>query len=72
MEIAVSKAGDMGEVAVVKVSGVVDSETVDHFSETIEQVFKEGCYNLVFDIDGLTSINTAGLSIIAHAFKQSY
>ncbi len=71
MEIAVSKAGDMGEVAVVKVSGVVDSETVDHFSETIEQVFKEGCYNLILDIDGLTYINTAGLSIIADAFKKS-
>jgi anti-sigma B factor antagonist len=71
MEIAVSKVGDMGEVAVVRVSGVVDSETVDSFGETIEQVFKEGCYNLVLDIDGLTYINTAGLSIIADAFKKS-
>jgi anti-sigma B factor antagonist len=71
MEIAMSKVGDMGEVAIVKVSGVVDSETVDRFGETIEQVFKDGCYNLVLDIDGLTYINTAGLSIIADAFKKS-
>jgi anti-sigma B factor antagonist len=71
MEIAVDKVGDMGEVAVVRVSGVVDSETVDRFGEIIEQVFKEGCYNLVLDIEGLTYINTAGLSIIADAFKKS-
>jgi anti-anti-sigma factor len=71
MEIAVKKVGDMGEVAVIRVSGVVDSETVDRFGEVIEGVFKEGCYNLVLDIEGLTYINTAGLSIIADAFKKS-
>ena len=71
MEIALSKAGDMGEIAVVRVSGVVDSETVDRFGETINDVFADGCYNIVLDIDGLTYINTAGLSIIADAFKKS-
>ncbi len=71
MEIAVSRVGDMGEIAIVKVSGVVDSETVELFGETVEGVFKEDCYNIVLDIDGLTYINTAGLSIIADAYKKS-
>jgi len=71
MEIAVSKVGDMGEIAIVKVSGVVDSETVELFGETVEGVFKEDCYNIVLDIDGLTYINTAGLSIIADTYKKS-
>jgi anti-sigma B factor antagonist len=71
MEISVSRVGDMGEIAVVKVSGVVDSETVDRFGETIEQIFKDGCYNIILDIGGLTYINTAGLSVIADAFKRS-
>lgn len=71
MEIAVSRAGDMGEIAMVRVSGVVDSETVDAFGQTIDNIFGEGCYNIVLDIDGLTYINTAGLSIIADAFKKS-
>ena len=53
MEIAVSRVGDMQEIAVVKVSGVVDSETVELFGETVEGVFKENCYNIILDIDGL-------------------
>jgi anti-sigma B factor antagonist len=71
MEIAVSRAGDIGEIAVIRVSGVVDSETVDRFGETINNVFADDCYNIVLDIDGLTYINTAGLSIIADAFKKA-
>jgi len=71
MEIAVSRVGDMDEIAIVKVSGVVDSETVEIFGETVEGVFNEDCYNIVLDIDGLTYINTAGLSIIADAYKKS-
>ncbi|WP_287155300.1 STAS domain-containing protein [Candidatus Solincola tengchongensis] len=70
MEIAVSRHGEGGEIAVVRVSGVVDSETVEAFGETLERVMEEGCYNLVLDIEGLTYINTAGLSIIADAFKK--
>ncbi len=70
MEIEVSRVGDVGEVAVVKVSGVIDSETVDRFGETVEGVFKDNCYNMILDIDGLSYINTAGLSIIADAFKK--
>jgi anti-anti-sigma factor len=71
MEIAVSRVGEMEEIAVVKVSGVVDSETVELFGETVEGVFKEDCYNMILDIDGLSYINTAGLSIIADAYKKS-
>jgi anti-sigma B factor antagonist len=71
MEIAVSRAGDMGEIAIIKVSEVIDSETVELFGETVEGVFKDNCYNIILDIDGLTYINTAGLSIIADAYKKS-
>lgn len=70
MEISVSRVGDVGEIAMVRVSGVVDSETVERFDEALEEVFGEGCYNVVLDIEGLTYINTAGLSIIADAFKR--
>lgn len=70
MEAAVSRVGDLGEISMLKVSGVIDSETVDRFGETIEQVFKDGRYNIILDIDGLSYINTAGLSIIADAFKK--
>jgi anti-anti-sigma factor len=71
MDIAVSKVGDMDEIAMIKVAGVVDSETVEAFGETVEGIFKEDCYNIILDIEGLTYINTAGLSIIADAYKRS-
>jgi len=71
MEITVNKVGDMGEITVIGVSGVVDSETVDRFGEAINKVFDEGCYNVILDIEGLTYINTAGLSIIADSFKRA-
>lgn len=71
MEISVSRVGDMEEIAMIRVSGVVDSETVERFGEALEKVFEEGCYNIILNIDGLTYINTAGLSIIADAFKKA-
>lgn len=71
MEISVSRTGDMEEIAMIRVSGVVDSETVERFGETLEGVFVEGCYNIILNIDGLTYINTAGLSIIADAYKKA-
>ncbi len=71
MEISVSRIGDMEEIAMIRVSGVVDSETVERFGETLEKVFEEGCYNIILNIDGVTYINTAGLSIIADAFKKA-
>lgn len=71
MQIGLSRVGDLGEIAMVKVSGVIDSETVDQFGEALEKAFEDGCYNLILDIEGLTYINTAGLSIIADAFKKS-
>ncbi|MBC7248429.1 MAG: STAS domain-containing protein [Actinobacteria bacterium] len=71
MEISVSRTGDMEEIAMINVSGVVDSETVERFGETLEGVFEEGCYNIILNIKGLTYINTAGLSIIADAYKKA-
>ena len=44
MEVSVEKVGDMGEISVVKVSGVVDSETVDLFGETIYKLIEDDCY----------------------------
>ena len=71
MEISVSRVGDMEEIAMIRVSGVVDSETVERFGETLEKVFEEGCCNIILNIDGLTYINPAGLSIIADALKKA-
>lgn len=71
MEISVEKVGETGQISIIKIDGVVDSETVDGFGEAIDQVFEGGCYNVILDIEGLTYINTAGLSIIADAFKKS-
>ena len=71
MELTLSKAGDMGEITIIRVSGVIDSETVERFGEAVEKVFKEDCYNIILDIEGLSYINTAGLSIIADAYKKS-
>ncbi len=58
MEIAVSRLGDMEEIAMISVSGVVDSETVERFGETLEKVFEDGCYNII-------------LNIIADAYKKA-
>jgi anti-anti-sigma factor len=71
MEISVSKVGEDGAVTLVRVSGVVDSETVDEFGEALNRIFDEGGFNVLLDIEKLSYINTAGLSIIADAFKKA-
>ncbi len=42
MEITVSRHGQEGEIAVVRVSGVVDSETVEGFGEALRRAMDEG------------------------------
>ena len=71
MKIEISKVGDMGEIAIIRVSGMIDSQTVDSFADTVAEVFAQGCHNIILDIDGLTYVNTAGLSVIADAYKKS-
>ncbi|MEM4725154.1 MAG: STAS domain-containing protein, partial [Candidatus Hadarchaeum sp.] len=71
MEISVRKAGPNQEVAIVDIVGVIDSETVDDFQKTINGVLEDGCYNVVLNLENMTYINTAGLSIIADTFKTA-
>ncbi len=71
MEVVVNKYGDEG-VVVMEVSGSVDSETVDRFSQAVKGVLEEGCRCLLMDLRGLTYINTSGLSVIADAFRKAH
>ncbi len=61
----------VGSVAIVKVSGVVDSETVDDFSSVLTGIVEKGEFRILLDIEDLSYINTAGLSVIADVFKKS-
>ncbi len=61
----------VGSVAIVKISGVVDSETVDEFSNSLTSLVEKGEYQIVLDIEDLSYINTAGLSVIADVFKKA-
>jgi len=72
MEISVERLGEENSVAALKVAGAVDSETVDRFSRTVRELLDEGCFRLVMDMEGLIYINTAGLSVIADAFKKAH
>jgi anti-sigma B factor antagonist len=71
MEISVRRTGPDGSVAVIDINGVIDSETVDEFDKAVNQVMKDGCYNIVLNLARMNYINTAGLSIIADTFKQA-
>ncbi len=61
----------VGSVAIVKVSGVVDSETVDEFSNSLTSLVEKGELQILLDIEELSYINTAGLSVIADVFKKA-
>ncbi|MEJ5186271.1 MAG: STAS domain-containing protein [Candidatus Geothermincolales bacterium] len=72
MEISVERFGEGKEVVAVRVVGAVDSDTVDRFSRTVRELLEEGNFRLLMDLEGLTYINTAGLSVIADAFKKAH
>ena len=61
----------VGSVEIVKVSGVVDSETVDEFSSSLASLVEKGEFQILLDIEELSYINTAGLSVIADVFKKA-
>ncbi len=61
----------VGSVTIVKVSGVVDSETVDDFGSALASLVEKGEFQILLDIEDLSYINTAGLSVIADVFKKA-
>ncbi len=71
MEISVRRVGPSDEVAILSITGVIDSETVDGFAAAVNELLEGGCYNIILDLAGMNYINTAGLSIIADTFKRT-
>jgi len=61
----------VGSVEIVKVSGVIDSETVDDFSSSLTSLVEKGEFQILLDIEELSYVNTAGLSVIADVFKKA-
>ncbi len=61
----------IGQICMVQVSGVVDSETVDGFAAELNRLTDGGERLIVLDMAGLKYINTAGLSLIADLFKKT-
>jgi anti-sigma B factor antagonist len=68
MQISTRKVGD---ISLVKVSGAIDSETVDEFGLALAHLAASNEYRAILDIGELAYINTAGLSLVADLFKKA-
>lgn len=67
MKIELSKVGD---VAIVKVSGRIDSSTADSFWQTTDQILASGTSNFIVDCANLEFISSAGLRALLTLSKN--
>ena len=60
-----------GDVATVKVTGSVNTNTAPDFEAAVEEAFSSGDVDsIVFDFSDLDYISSAGLRVIMVAFKR--
>ena len=68
MDVAVTRTG---ESAVVTVSGDIDSETAPILEERIARLIRDGASALVIDLDDVSFVSSAGLSVLIAAHRDA-
>ena len=59
----IDRAGADANVAVVRLSGHIDTQTVAGLNETFKQLLKEPCHRIVIDLAEVTYISSAGWGV---------
>jgi anti-sigma B factor antagonist len=61
---------DDGKVTLVRLSGDLDATSGPQFNEELDRLWSEGRRQFVLDLDGVSFIDSAGLSALVRLFKQ--
>lgn len=64
-------ASSEDDMRVVKVVGELDASSAEHLRRALDEGFTEGHSSVVLDLGDVTFIDSSGLSVLIHAWKQA-
>ena len=70
IDVIVEEAGSNGEIAVVRVTGYVDTTTSHELEKKINSVLERRCYNVVVDLSGVDYVSSAGWGIFIGEIRE--
>lgn len=60
-----------GGAQIVKAAGELDASSGGRLRGALDEVFAEGHASVVVDLDGISFIDSSGLSVLIYAYKQA-
>ena len=60
-----------GNTMILSIAGKLDTLTSPELREEIDNIFTKGAVNLIFDLEALEYISSAGLGVFAHTLKRA-
>ncbi len=70
IDVIVEEAGPGGEIAVVRVSGYVDTTTSHELEKKINSILERRIYNIVVDLSGVDYVSSAGWGIFIGEIRE--
>jgi anti-sigma B factor antagonist len=55
------------EICLLKVAGDLDAASYEQMEAKLQQLFKQGCYKLICNLEGLSYISSAGAGVFLSA-----
>jgi anti-anti-sigma factor len=59
------------DVALVKLTGVINSKTFDSLEEAMAALMFSGLSNIIMDLSGLKSVSSSGAGILLNTFQEA-
>jgi anti-sigma B factor antagonist len=70
IDVIVEEAGPNGAIAVVRVTGYVDTTTSHELEKKINAVLERRCYNVVVDLSAVDYVSSAGWGIFIGEIRE--
>lgn len=70
IDVIVEEAGAHGEIAVVRVTGYVDTTTSHELEKKINAILERRGYNIVVDLSGVDYVSSAGWGIFIGEIRE--
>ena len=58
-------------VCTIRIRGYLDANTSDELDGMILSYFRQGCYKLIFDLEGVDFLSSSGAGVLMAAYKNA-
>ena len=59
------------EIVILEPNGRLTAETVQVFTEVVDKRLRDGCHDLILDLENVSYLDSAGIGALAHAYTSS-